>query len=232
MRIKSNFKDYYDGLQRTDQEIEPLYLRKQSMVKVASLPIGVDYKNLIDASPFILGLCDKIYPILRISKPNPDNALKPLYTHCYSIEDYDSELKSRLSKRDFNFWMGDDNRRRAGLNRKVVAAWFSDPWSTEQYRYYKGDKTPLEFCSNYKTPVWLGPVYNSKEKGQYITLNPYLSEIGLARIIPPWQAYQDIRVWLSNQAWPNKPIPNVSDADLLIAKGFDPKTSFRKQPRS
>jgi hypothetical protein len=37
-------------------------------------------------------------------------------------------------------------------------------------------------------------------------------------------------MFLGGMASPEKPIPPVSDADMVICKGFDPKYSFRKAP--
>jgi hypothetical protein len=37
-------------------------------------------------------------------------------------------------------------------------------------------------------------------------------------------------MFMCNLAVPQKPIPEVSDADMVVAKGFD-KWSFRKEPR-
>jgi hypothetical protein len=35
-------------------------------------------------------------------------------------------------------------------------------------------------------------------------------------------------MYLSNQAAPEKPIPAISNSDMIEAKGFDLKNSFRK----
>lgn len=45
-----------------------------------------------------------------------------------------------------------------------------------------------------------------------------------------YTAYQELQMWMSNQAIPHKPIPKVSDKDMVTAKGFD-KWSFRKEPQ-
>ena len=43
-------------------------------------------------------------------------------------------------------------------------------------------------------------------------------------------AYQELQMYFGALAQPNKPIPNVSDKDMVSIKGFD-KWSFRKRPK-
>jgi hypothetical protein len=51
------------------------------------------------------------------------------------------------------------------------------------------------------------------------------------RVFDPYQAYQEVAMWLSNQAVPIKPIPEMSDEIKAESKGFN-KFSFRKDPSS
>ena len=74
--------------------------------------------------------------------------------------------------------------------------------------------------------AWLRRNWNDKTN---MRLNPRLSDFGFARVLDPFTAYQELRMWLSNLTNPEKPIPYVSDQDMLLAKGFD-KFSFRKDP--
>ena len=43
----------------------------------------------------------------------------------------------------------------------------------------------------------------------------------------PYTAYQNLSMWVNNQAQPIKPIPPMKDEDMVSIKGFD-KYSFRK----
>ena len=45
-----------------------------------------------------------------------------------------------------------------------------------------------------------------------------------------YTAFQELQMYFGGLAAPIKPIPHISDADMLIAKGFDKKFSFRKDP--
>ena len=42
--------------------------------------------------------------------------------------------------------------------------------------------------------------------------------------------YQELCMWHNNLAEPRKPIPAISNEDMIQAKGFDLKYSFRKAP--
>jgi hypothetical protein len=56
--------------------------------------------------------------------------------------------------------------------------------------------------------------------------------VGLAPLDPPYYtAYQGLQMYFGAMAQPNRPIPEVSDKDMVSIKGFD-KWSFRKPPKS
>lgn len=64
--------------------------------------------------------------------------------------------------------------------------------------------------------------------GCRVYLNPNLSLLEFQKVYPPFQAYQKIRVFLGGFAEPEKPLPKISNNDMIEAKGFDLKSSFRK----
>lgn len=45
----------------------------------------------------------------------------------------------------------------------------------------------------------------------------------------PLEVFQIIEMWFNNLTSPEKPIPAVSNSDLIEAKGFNLVTSFRKE---
>jgi hypothetical protein len=63
-----------------------------------------------------------------------------------------------------------------------------------------------------------------------LTINPQLSSIDFMRIKDPFTAYQEIRMFLDNMAYPEKPIPQLSNEDLAHSKGHGDKYSFRRPP--
>ena len=46
-------------------------------------------------------------------------------------------------------------------------------------------------------------------------------------MVDPYQAFQEINMWMSNQAMPEKVIPEIDNKTMIEIKGFD-KFSFRK----
>lgn len=75
------------------------------------------------------------------------------------------------------------------------------------------------------------PVFYVQPDGWGLTVihtNPILNTFNFQKVCEPIQAYQKIRMFLGNFADPEKAIPSISNADMIEAKGFDRKTSFRK----
>lgn len=64
--------------------------------------------------------------------------------------------------------------------------------------------------------------------GCRVYLNPNLSLLEFQKVYPPFQAYQKIRMFLGSFAEPEKPLPKISNNDMIESKGFDLKSSFRK----
>jgi hypothetical protein len=60
--------------------------------------------------------------------------------------------------------------------------------------------------------------------------NDCLRPLGFMRVLEPYAAFQELFMWLANQARPLKPIPKIDDRTMAEAKGFD-KFSFRKPKR-
>jgi hypothetical protein len=75
------------------------------------------------------------------------------------------------------------------------------------------------------------PIFVVKQHRNYdeIHYNAHLNKYDFARIVPPYQAYQAVRMWLDNQAMPEKPIPEMDDQTKAEAHGYN-KFSFRKDP--
>lgn len=59
--------------------------------------------------------------------------------------------------------------------------------------------------------------------------NPVLAEVGFQQVFPPFQAYQEIDMYLGGVMGGNgRPMVQLNDKELLMKHGFDGKTSFRK----
>jgi hypothetical protein len=76
-----------------------------------------------------------------------------------------------------------------------------------------------EFAPKENVPIWA-------RYCNTLILNPRLKDYSFQKVVPPAPAYQNLRVWVSNQAMPEKPLPKIDDLTLSEAKGFN-RYSFR-----
>jgi len=63
-----------------------------------------------------------------------------------------------------------------------------------------------------------------------VELNPILRPLEFFRVFGAYAAYQEIEMYLSNQAIPQKKMPEISDEMKALAHGFD-KYSFRAEKK-
>jgi hypothetical protein len=56
-----------------------------------------------------------------------------------------------------------------------------------------------------------------------------LKDFEFYRKIDTYTAFQELAMFWGGLAQPNRPIPDVTDKDMVTAKGFN-KWSFRKEP--
>lgn len=82
-------------------------------------------------------------------------------------------------------------------------------------------KTYRDFHHFYEAPIWVA----TRES---IRNNCQLRQYDMHTQMDPYTIYQELQMWMGNLAEPRKPIPEVSNSDMIEAKGFDLKYSFRK----
>lgn len=79
-----------------------------------------------------------------------------------------------------------------------------------------------------RAPVLIGHCRNKRSKTKsIIKYNTELRPFDFMRVMDPYTAFQEISMWLGNQAEPRKPIPVLDDITMAEIKGFN-KFSFRK----
>lgn len=213
MRIISSFKDYYDCIQRYGQQNDLQFIReeKEIILKHHYTPHGTMY----------IGFCGKIYPLIAFG--SYFDKLKERHI-CYSIEDLDKYYAQYMSEESRKVYEGKSR--------------YYNHWSRQHYiKFFKGEEVNnhLRVRDNYDTKTFFEeykcPIFTVQTHNVYceslLTLNPRLNQYRFERIMPPYQAFQELEMWHSNQVKPFKPIPTVSDKDLAAAKGYD-KFSFRK----
>lgn len=218
MRIKSPFRDYYDGLAANDLEPEPLYVRKTESCNgnkhnVPSLQLYGRYGTKV-LSTNVIGFAGRLYPVIKHITPpiycGQTNSYQSKETHSfyYTAAAYMASIEKNLDKFDI----------------AKIEAFFN-----LQHISWSGERTLvsgplLDYFSTYKTPIFIA---SGDKHGDNIVRNARLASWDFARIVPPYQAWRDLTVYLSNLANPNPTIPTISNADMIVAKGFNHPDSFR-----
>ena len=229
MRIISDFRDYYDCVQGMGVDLETVYLRKKRRVELDTFPFPTFWCHPSSRQPVgfrvaIVGFCGKIYPALEVTY---DWAKPSVF--CYSVEEVDAvvgahcrdkEIRSyrwrsqrgrRSHWKDYRHW---PNQQRRGF----VVQFFNE--CAEQNRHEQFFRDAPIFVARY-----------DRTNDMSITFNECLKPLGFVRVFDPYTAFQEIYMFMCNLAVPLKPIPEVSDKDMVTAKGFN-KWSFRKEPRN
>ena len=224
MRIKSDFHDYYDSVQKLGQDKDLVWVRKRRREELAftwKLPWYQQQwsRNEVWA---IIGFCGKIYGVIRIVKTIRNYPEEEVF-YCHGIDAVDITLKRILTEEDYTAYCCDrpDNRHKRltwARQRRNVVNFFTE---CEQGRNaFEGQFITAQ------SPVFIKEVCGKK---QTLTWNASLKEWEFFRVMEPYTAFQELQMYWAGLAKPEKPIPIVSDKDMALAKGFD-HWSFRKEP--
>lgn len=85
---------------------------------------------------------------------------------------------------------------------------------------------PIEIFRRYNTPIFI-------IKGENISINPILKEYEFMKIYHPYNAFQEIQMFISGVLASVDDGSNIkmTEKDKVNQHGFDPKYSFRKRPK-
>lgn len=239
MRILSDFHDYYDVVQATGQDQMLVYLRsrKEASLNRNTFPFPVfsgtptHYYYRDQGMPVlqsVVGFCGKVYPVLRLSyqrrsERSPETAL------CYSLAEVDAFIESHFRRREVEAY------------RSKPRGWkfMSNLWPADQRR----EKFEEFFtaCAPKQSafgqlfldsgcPIFVASWWWERRPVYRIVYNECLKDLEFFRVIDTFTAYQELQMYLGAMAQPNRPIPAISDKDMVAIKGFD-KWSFRKPPK-
>lgn len=248
MRIASDFHDYYD-VGMADGQDESLVYNRYSIEVRERYPFASIYTAYDYAPPtfyvrsYTIGFCGQMYKLLELN--TLENGLrkdKKGRSHrrwAYNLKDVDSFVQQHFPKQYGDYlerkwrpgasWSGYQHqydfecffsgRPRSSRNRQ----------STED-ELSKNEVWRRSWFEKHRSPVFVAEyIPADREYGGKITYNAQLKPFEFYRIFDPYQAYQEVAMWLSNQAVPIKPIPEISDEIMAEIKGFN-KFSFRKDP--
>lgn len=222
MRIISDFVDYYDCIQGTIFDKDVVYYRKTKVLEEYNRKSisshGFTYDNFNYFRPqywnryseasyqiIIVGFCDKIYPLFLFYKTTSDN-FKP---------QYDIVTSADLAKEHIDKYKW-----------KKVPRWMhpyqdiDDSWNG--ITQLIATEKMSEYCLKYNVPIWIRHRF-------LLQSNPCLKDFSFQKLLHPYEAFQRLYQWFCSKASPEKDIPKISNNDLIEAKGFDLKYSFRKE---
>ncbi|MHA1839442.1 MAG: hypothetical protein ACTSYO_05750 [Candidatus Ranarchaeia archaeon] len=247
MRIISTFKDYYDIAMRYGQDQELIYHRKAIYIKnpISTKPAiaGARAGNKIvcghrdketcwhrhdplSCESYVIGFCGKVYGCLKLTT-DLGTVLKPhkaQTAYCYDIESADKFVKKHFKKKHIESYhnVQKETFRWSYSRHNHIGASHYEFKRYFDKRKEERDKYKDFFIENH-TPLFV-------VRGNGVFLNEQLKEYEFYKVMDPYTAYQELQMYWGSMAVPIKPIPKISDADMLQAKGFDPKFSFRAEP--
>ncbi len=245
MRIISKFKDYYDCIQGMGQDQTLVYLRNKKELEYKEQPhlpsvhLYYKYKTIYIRSHTV-GFCGRLYPILQMKfcDDSKDFALEPKaskigLTTCFNIDDVDDFMKANAKE--------DQLERYFSKKGEYGRFFFSrTPFLKSFNEFDKHKDAYKSLFEEYRSPIFIQSSSNNVTANRNTKLgwellnkfciNGNLKEVEFYKIFDPYQAFQEISMFLGNMASPEKEIPKLDDVVMAEIKGFD-KWSFRKEPK-
>jgi len=211
MKIISKHKDYYDSVRGMLFDDSIIYKRYKQVVEIDelnSLPLVKGYKRIgkkeiIDYMYFIIGFCGKFYLGLRFG----DKITYEIKKQTSFVRD-----KQEVTISYRNTWID-----------VSYYNWFIDENDISTFK-----KHLESIFLKYNCPTFAVIASRNGSKSNVI-INPILKEYKFYKVIPSYQVFQEISMYLGNDLVKEKSvkIPVGTDKDLAESKGFN-KYSFRK----
>lgn len=186
------------------------------------------YHAKIEIRSQAIGFCGKMYFFLEMNLK--DNMGSRYYDckdyrktrkYCYKLEDIDTYVRHYFDDEDYEAY---SNREYKGKSKWPVSQKrFQFEAMFEAIGRWPNTSKAFEF---YHCPIFRA--YQASGK-QFIVINECLKHFEFIKVFDPYAAYQELAMYLGNQAIPIKPIPKLDDKTMSEIKGFD-KFSFRKDP--
>lgn len=213
MRIIADKKDYYDCVQAHGQDLSLIYLRKPEEVIL-------DQKQWIfplvrswfwhDIDIHIIGFCGKIYPVIEFFDKQ---------VRCFNMDEVDAFAESSLKS----------------VERRIYQSKSKASWRLGRFGHRKDLARFFEECEQKQNSYMaqfmekLCPIFVATLKGGYkgsVTYNALLKPLEFFRIFDTYSAFQEIEMFMSNMAMPEKPMPVIPDDLKVHSRGFTDQ-SFR-----
>ncbi len=225
------------------QDRSLIYLRvPQEKEDTDVIRIGMDRDRFWyrDQSPYFaytIGFCGKIYGCVeqhrRVEKRNEFGSIQQVIEnyYCYDIEAVDRHVEKYYDDDQKKSYYSDGKKTKYGYRYKISSMEYTGR-RLECEEFFSCHENKRDAYLNYfldnKTPIFV-QYPQTKYKKAYLIINEQLSKFNFAKLFDPVIAYQELSMFVGGMASPEKTIPDVSDEDLIEAKGFD-GWSFRKMP--
>lgn len=132
----------------------------------------------------------------------------------YDLHELDALLKEHGSKSLF------ERERASRWSRFREKSWALSAWELAH------SKTFVELATELQAPIVL---IESKHK---CVTYPKLADVHFYKAVEPWQAYQELSMFLGNIAAPDRVPVTIADKDRAQQHGFDMKYGFRTRPKA
>lgn len=233
MRIVSDYKDFYDCMQSTSPDRDTLFVRKTSTETVEHkdifphkekvtylVPSRLRMSNykFVDTHISILYMCGDVkFYIKTITRETKKYPIVEQISYMWNLDRYTDHYREA----DHVCYK---NKLYNCLPKPADLKTLEDrlPNLLNKLKKYTDDTPILSIGAAYQLEG-----YHHINKF-HVTRNPCLQNIAAYQVYSHMEVYQRVETWLYNKARPMKPIPDVSNEDMILAKGFDLKTSFRK----
>ena len=163
---------------------------------------------------------------------------------CFDAEDVKNYIRANYKDEQYEDFMSDEYNRKPKWPHhqkfKNIKQFFGENISPiasarnaerEAENATLAEKRRKKWFDDTGCPVFVATCEENKRYHQgpfKVVLNGCLKDLEFYRKFDSFQAYQEIAMWLGNQAEPRKPIPKLDDVTMLESKGFDRRFSFRK----
>lgn len=230
MRILSNFRDYYDGVQGHGFDDRIIYVRKtvedalgaraawakansarppeSDDCGLAALTEHRPQIELIDDSGYNDGIDDGLLCLAGRGYPFWTRVRSDGRPPLHSFQD---GFAAEVEQGPKHHW---GHRREASL--QPWRDWVAENWGREI-------DPSVHFRLNTPVALWRNGIW---------TANPNLREMDFQKVLDPYTVFQEIETFLAGVMSENRDPPSpMTDREKISSHGMDVKRSFRKMPR-
>ena len=241
--VPTSRRDYYDTVMRQGIDRSLVYVREEKVIEMSidfpRLRIGSSLSD-VRAGQHLIGFCGKVYPALNlyVDEDFPDKRGRYKRDRfCYNQESVERVFDCyRECRPDRAYYLTRKHGKRRGMfDRTALRKYFT---ACKQRK-----NAFLDIFVKHSVPMFSARRHLTRSGMTWqLTLNTNLKKFDFMQVFPPYQAYQEISMFLSGvlgltrehgkpKYKGQKMSSHVSDADLAAAKGFN-RYSFRKDKKN